>query len=315
MNTNLFKMIRSLATWMMLAVISAGMAFGQSAPLGSQDNPIKVMLVPTDGGTDAGTRADFEPVFNAVGRATDLHFDIRVGQSYGAVIEGLINDLVHVAFVGPVSYLQAKERDSAELLAVSVTNNASVYYAGIFTHADSPIKSLKDLKGKRVAFGDTSSTSSFTYQVAMMVREDIDPVRDLAEARLTGSHVNSLMALNEGLVDAACLSFDSFEKAINNGNVDAGKFRVLVRSDPIPNPPIVMNPRLNPEIKDKLRKAFGSVHQQPGINPEMIRGYGGKRVDRYDTEFTEEQFSVAAQALALVTDEIKREMVRKAASR
>lgn len=284
----------------------------QQARLGSVANPLNVMLIPADGGTESGTRADFEPVFNAVTRATDMHFTMRVGQSYGSVIEALVNNLVHVAFMGPVSYVQARDRKGAELLAVSVLGGESVYYAGIFAQTNSPMKTIRDLKDKRVSFGDTSSASSFTYQIAMMLREGMDPVKDLAAVRLTGSHANALMALKEGLVDAACLSFDSYEKAVNQKLIDPSKFKVLVRSEPIPNPPLVLNTRLPTEMKAKLRNAFDTVHTMPGISPEMIRGYGGKRVDRYNAKFTEEQFAPAANTLALVNDDIKAALIRKA---
>lgn len=284
----------------------------QQAQLGSAANPLNVMLIPADGGTESGTRADFEPVFNAVSRATGMQFAIRVGQSYGSVIEALVNNLVHVAFMGPVAYVQARDRKGAELLAVSVLGGDSVYYAGIFVQANSPMKTIQDLKNKRVSFGDTSSASSFTYQIAMMLREGMDPVKDLAAVRLTGNHANSLMALNEGLVDAACLSFDSYEKAVNQKMIDPSKFKVLVRSDPIPNPPLVLNARLPAEMKAKLRNAFDTVHTMPGVSPEMIRGYGGKRVDRYNAKFTEAQFAPAANTLALVNDDIKAALIRKA---
>lgn len=287
-------------------------ALAQQGALGSSGNPLNVMLIPADGGTESGTRADFEPVFNAISKSTGLNFTIRVGQSYGSVIEALVNDLVHVAFMGPVSYVQARDRNGAELLAVSVLKNESAYYAGIFVDADSPMKDIHDLKGKRVSFGDTSSSSSFTYQIAMMLREGMEPANDLAEVRLTGSHANSLMALNEGLVDAACLSFDSYEKAVNQKLIDPSRFKVLVRSEPIPNPPLVLNKRLPADMKAKLREAFNTVHTMPGVSPEMIRGYGGKRVDRYDATFTEEQFAPAANTLKLVNDDLKAALIRKA---
>ena len=59
------------------------------------------------------------------------------------------------------------------------------------------------------------------------------------------------------------------------------------------------------KLKAQLKKSFGEVHKAPGVRPEMVRGYGGKKVDRYDTTFTEAQFAKPAATLAKVTDEIK----------
>jgi len=291
-------------------------AFAQAPkPDGSAQRPLRVMLIPADGGTEDGTIADFQPIFNAVTRTTGIHFNIRVGQSYGAVVEAMSTGLVDVAFFGPISYLQARKRGGAELLAVAVTGGEAVYYAGIFVPRDSPLKTLEDLKGKSVAFGDVNSTSSFTYQVAQMLQAGMDPARDLGRVRMAGSHANSLAALTSGQVDAACLSFDSYIKAVESGSVDPSTIRVLVKSDPIPNPPIAMHPGLDADLRQKLRTAFNTIHEADGVTPDMIRGYGGRRVDRYDGFFSEEIFAKAGEALSAVTDDIKGAMLRRASER
>lgn len=287
----------------------------QTIPDGTADHPLRVMLIPADGGTETGTKADYQPVFNAITRMTDLHFTIAVGQSYGAVVEAMCNHLVEIAFLGPVAYVQAHERGCAQLLAVAVEKGESVYYAGIFAPQASAIHTLQDLKGKRIAFGDINSASSFTFQMAMMLDAGLDPAKDLGQIRMTGSHANSIAALEQGQVDVACLSFDSYEKAVREGVVDPSKFKVVAKSMPIPYPPLALNTRLPDGLKHRLKDAFNHVHTAPGITPEMIRGYGGKRVDRYNADFSESSFAVAAAKLALVSDEMKAEIIRRASQR
>lgn len=303
------------ALFFIFTVLCGAPALAQQTPDGSQARPLRVMLIPADGGTETGTKADYQPVFNAITRMTNLHFNITVGQSYGAVVEAMCNNLVEVAFFGPVSYVQAHNRKCAQLLAVAVEKGESVYYAGMFAPKNSVISKIQDLKGKRVAFGDVNSASSFTYQMAMMIEGGLDPVKDLAEIRMTGSHANSIAALQQGLVDVACLSFDSYEKAVREGAVDPAKIKVVLKSSPIPYPPLALNTRLPEPLKAKLKDAFNKVHTAPGITPEMIRGYGGKRVDRYNANFSEAEFNVAAQKLALVTDDIKAQIITRSAKR
>jgi phosphonate transport system substrate-binding protein len=290
-------------------------AGAQSLPDGSKDRPLRVMLVPADGGTDSGTKADFQPVFNAVSRMTNLNFDIKVGQTYGAVVEAMCNGLIDIAFYGPVSYVQANKRGCAQLLAVAVEKGESVYYAGMFTKAGSGIKGIEDVKGKRVAFGDVNSASSFTFQMAMLLDARIDPTRDLREVRMTGSHANSIAALSQGLVDVANASFDSYEKAVRQGAIDPKQVTVIAKSIAIPYPPLAMNTKLPEALKTQMKTAFNEVHKAPGVTPEMIRGYGGKKVDAYNANYPESEFNIAAQKLAMVTDEIKAEMLKKASAR
>jgi phosphonate transport system substrate-binding protein len=283
-----------------------------AADRGTKLEPLQVVLIPADGGTEDGTRADFQPVFNAVARATGLTFTLRVGQSYNAVVEAMCSGSADIAFFGPVSYVQARQRGCAELLAVAVEHGKSIYYAGILARADSDIATVADLKGKSIAFGDINSASAFVFPLAMILDAKLDPIRDLRSIRLTGSHANSLAALTQKQVDAASLSFESLEKAINQGVVSSRDIRVVARSVPIPNPPLGMNTKLSLEMKTKLKAAFGSIAQAPGVTPDMIRGYGGKRVEGYDPMFAEAQFDLPARMMVAVDDRLKGEILKKA---
>jgi phosphonate transport system substrate-binding protein len=73
-----------------------------------------------------------------------------------------------------------------------------------------------------------------------------------------------------------------------------------------------MNPGLDPGVKKKLRDGFASVHKAPGITPDQVRGYGGKKVDRYDVAYGDAEFMKTAQELDKV-EAIKDAVLRKAA--
>lgn len=284
-------------------------------PSASAEAPLRVVLIPADGGTESGTLHDYGPLFEAVGTLIGREFILRVGQNYGAVVEAMAAGQADIAFFGPASYLEARRRGAAELLAVAVENGASIYYAGIFVSRHSPAKNLTDLRGCSVAFGDVNSTSSFLYPVAMLLAAGLDPARDLGPVRLTGSHAQALTALAAGRVDAAAASFDSFQKAVREGAVDPKRVRLLARSEAIPYPPLALHPALSAATKTALRQAFRDVHRHPGIQAGMIRGYGGKQVERYDTDITDELFDRAAAQIAQVNDALKTALMRKAADR
>jgi len=76
-----------------------------------------------------------------------------------------------------------------------------------------------------------------------------------------------------------------------------------------------MNSKLTAELKTKLRTAFEGVAKAPDIKPEMIRGYGGAQVDGYDAHFPAERFDGAARKMALVSDALKGEILKKSAER
>lgn len=304
-----------LTTLIGATLVATVPASADSTHDGSKSRPLRVMLVPADGGTEDGTKGDFLPVFNAVTRTTGLHFDIKVGQSYGAVMEAICAKQTEIAFFGPASYIPVRDKGCAKLLAVAVHHGASVYYSGLFARADAPYKTAKDTKGARLALGDVNSTSSFIYPVAMLMDAGVNPSRDMKQVVITGSHANSLKAVAEGKADLSGASFDSFEKAVKQGAIDPKKVRVLAKSEPIPQPPLAMSTALPEGTQKKLREAFNTVHQAPGVTPDMIRGYGGSKVDRYDASFPESGMDSAGKKMALVDDQVKAEILKKAAQR
>ena len=287
-------------------------AFAVEMPDGSKNDPVRVIMVPAEIGS-RDTLSDYRPVFNAITKEYGIHFDLKLGASYAAAVQGLCNDQADIGWYGAVTYGQAREICGAELLAVDVKKGNSVYYSGIYTAKNSGVGDLAALKGHSLAVGDPNSTSSFNFPFAMVLAAGIDPARDLSKIVIAGSHTNSIAALKEGRVTAAAASFNAWEKAVKKGVIDPAKFKVLAKSEGIPNPPLAMNKKLAPELKEKIRLAFSEIHTK--VDPQFIRGYGGKTVDRYDTEYPLAKMLGALDKLSALTKRVKGEIIEKAGER
>lgn len=305
------KLTKTILT-VALLLFAASSSFASGLADGSKNNPLRVMLIPADGGSSDITE-DYRPVFEAITKHYGIHFKIMAGSSYGAVIEGMCHDQAEVAWFGAVSFGEAHNLCGAELLSVDVKKGQSVYYSGIYTRKDSGLNSLADLKNHSLALGDTHSTSSFNYPVAMMIAAGVDPAQDLSKIVIAGSHSNSISAMKEGRVDACAASFNSYEKAVKNKVLDPREFKVLAKSEPIPNPPMAMNTNLSPKLKATLKEAFNTIHTK--VEAGKIRGYGGKKVDRYDADYPVEQMLAALKKLSAVTPQVKEAMVEKSSQR
>lgn len=305
--------MRSIALLLPWVLLLAGCGPDGSATRdGSAERPLVVLLVPAESGR-SNLLDDYRPLMAAITRVHGIHFDMRMASSYSTVVEGMKAGQVDIAHYGAVSYRMARDAGAAELLGVAVEAGQAVYHAAIYARADSGITSLADLKGKRLATGDPNSTSSFNYPVAMLIDQGLDPARDLRIV-MAGSHSASLTTLEAGQVDAAAASVNAFEKLVREGTIDGTKFVEIARSEPIPNPPLAIWSGLDPALKARLRDVFGSIHTQPGVTPEMILGYGGKIADRYDTTITDAFIEPALARLAIVTDEVRADIVRAASA-
>ena len=122
------KLRKLLAAAIAAAMLSAPV-YAAKLPDGSKDNPLRVMMIPADTGTD-NILDDYTPVFNGITKHYGIHFDLRVGESYAAVVEGMCNDQTDIAWYGAVTFGQAKDRCGVELLAVDVKKGESSYFSG-----------------------------------------------------------------------------------------------------------------------------------------------------------------------------------------
>jgi phosphonate transport system substrate-binding protein len=104
------------------------------APLGTEQNPVKLALAPT---TDASKAlAAIEPLTRLLAAETGLRFKLSVPTSHPAVIEAMGTTNVDIAWVGPLGYLAARERVGAEPLLAGVRNGSMASVSRIMVRAD-----------------------------------------------------------------------------------------------------------------------------------------------------------------------------------
>jgi len=121
--------------------------------------------------------------------------------------------------------------------------------------AGGPVKTIADIRGKMVGFGDNASTSSHLIPRALLARNGLIGDRDYKYVHL-GAHDAVARAVQAGQVQAGGLSQEIFNRLVAKGTIDGAKVIVLAESDPIPNYPMVMQGDLAPPLKDAIRKSF-----------------------------------------------------------
>ncbi|RCJ21668.1 phosphonate ABC transporter substrate-binding protein [Nostoc sp. ATCC 43529] len=220
-----------------------------------------------------GREVEIEPQSKMIGRQTRqnteeiqnkqnaiaISLDFQIGKSYQEITDLLVQDKLDMAYLGPLSYLEAVDRGAKiEPLVTAIDKHTGEpwYRACIIVKQDSPIKTLKDLKGKRIAFVDKLSTSGYLMPLATFKKLGIDYKRDFYQVIYTGSHNKSLNALEDGIVDAAATNISSYFKQQKTGKLTPENSRVVWQSAPILNFPIVVSKKLPPELIQRLKQAF-----------------------------------------------------------
>ena len=144
---------------------------------------------------------------------------VSVSTNYNTIIEAMASKKVDVGFLPPTAYVLAKEKNAAEVILQAqrfgVNDDGTPsselvdYYKSLFiVKKDSNINSVKDLKGKKIAFQDVTSSAGYVWPAAMLMDNGIDPIKDVQGITLKG-HDQAVLAVLNGDVDAAAIFQDA----------------------------------------------------------------------------------------------------------
>jgi len=188
---------------------------------------------------------------------------LRIAGDYAAVIEGQRAEQIHVAYFGPASYARARMIGVKTTPFAIEVNKGGVkgYHAVFYVKANSPYQKVEDLKGKSIALVDPNSTSGNNVPRYAMDKMGIKPEDFFGKVVYSGSHVNAVMALNQGTVDMAANWWNNetdseLIRMADKGMVKREDFRIIFKSDQIVNSPIAYLDSLPADLKKKIEQAF-----------------------------------------------------------
>ncbi len=190
---------------------------------------------------------------------------MSVSTNYNTIVEAMKSKKVDVGYLPPTAYTLAHDQKAADLLLQAQRFGVKEdgwrkelvdsYKSEILVKKDSKIKSLKDLKGKKIALQDVTSTAGYTFPLAMLKNEaGINATKDMKIVNVKG-HDQAVISLLNGDVDAAAV-FNDARNIVKKDQPNVFKdTRILKLTQAIPNDTISVRPDMN-RVQEKLKKAF-----------------------------------------------------------
>ena len=242
-------------------------------------------IVPAENAS--GVTERYAPFVEYLSKELGTKVTLRVANDYAAVIEGQRNGSIHLAGYGPASYARAIVTGVAvEPFATTVNNDGTIgYYSVFYVKADSPYKTIDDLKGKNLGLVDPNSTSGNNVPRFALNKMKINPETFFGKVTYTGSHENAVIALAPGhrrrrrqLVERRH-RFQPHRAWPPRTWSKKDDFRIVYKSDLIPNSPFAFLANLPPDLKAAIVKAFNN-------SPTKAKAAFDKLSDGKDREFT-----------------------------
>ena len=187
---------------------------------------------------------------------------------YDGVIQGLLGGTLDFAELGASAYAKVylEDKDAVQPILTTIqTDGSTGYRAVMVARADSGIKTLADMKGKKLGFADPDSTSGYLIPVTSLPKDiGMDVKSYFASTGFGGGHEQLVLEVLKGTFDAGTTwasGVGDFNDGYSSGNlrkmVDKGVLKMddlveLWQSPLIPNGPLVVRASIDAGARQKI---------------------------------------------------------------
>mgnify|MGYP003663519059 CR=1 FL=1 len=200
----------------------------------------------------------WEPFIAHLETVTGKDVQFFAVQSNSAEVEAMRSGRLHIGgfSTGPTPY--AVNLAGAVPFAIMGSENGQFgYKLQVYTQADSDIKEISDMKGKRIAHTSPTSNSGNLAPRALFPDLGVVPDEDY-EVTYSGSHDQSMLGVVAGDYDAAPVASEVVDRMAERGLYDVADVRKIWESDPFPTTSYTMAHDLDPALQEKIKEAFFS---------------------------------------------------------
>ncbi|MBI4787856.1 MAG: phosphate/phosphite/phosphonate ABC transporter substrate-binding protein [Chloroflexi bacterium] len=203
-----------------------------------------------------GNVESYGDLLNYIGRKLNRRVELVQRQTYAEINDLVKSGNVDVAFVCTSAYVVGQREFGMELLVAPQVNGETVYYSLLIVAADSPARSMTDLRGKVFAFTDPMSLTGRVYPTSLVRSLDGPPEQYFARTFFTYSHDNAIRAVANKVADGANVDSLVYDYLVAREPSIGTRVRVIHRSPAFGIPPVVVNPNLSPQLKETLREVL-----------------------------------------------------------
>ncbi len=185
------------------------------------------------------------PLTDYLGRELGRPVTLKLSADLSKAADELASGNVDIAYLTPVAYIKAQRAGAARLVAKTVTRGEKSFRLMLVVRHDSPIKSVKDLKGKNFAFGDPAAI----LQRAVVVNAGLR-LEQLGSYKFIGHYDNIARGVANGDFDAGILKDTTAYEWERKG------LRILHASPHLPPYNIAVSKQVDEPTRNALRQAL-----------------------------------------------------------
>ncbi len=223
---------------------------------------IKIGLIPEQDIRKMAAR--YEPLAEYLSKKLDLKVTLIYLDNYGEVCDKFIYKQLDAAFFGSFSYALTRAKAGVEPIARPDYQGVSTYEGLIMVRADSGIKNVTDMKGKRLILVHQATYAGYLYPLYYFKEHKIDNLEAyFSKIIFAQSHDKAIFALLRGEADIAATKDLVYQRVIKENPDLEKKLVVLSASEPVPSNALCVSRELDPALKNKLKDALLNLNSDP----------------------------------------------------
>lgn len=210
-------------------------------------------------------KARFKLLGAYLGRKIGVPVEFTILSRYGNILERFEAEGMDGAFFGSFTGALAIERLGVVPLARPVNlDGSSTYHGHLFVRRDSGIRTVADLRGKRMAFVDRATTAGYVFPLAWLREHGIpSPDGFFSEYYFTGSHDAAIDAVLQRKADVGAAKHSVYDRVRKDDPRVDREIRILADSPSVPSNGLCVRRDLEPDLKEALRRALLDLERDP----------------------------------------------------
>ncbi len=147
-------------------------------------------------------------------------------------IEPMVKDgKIDFMLANPAFYVEMEKKYGVKAVATLINSRdgkaLNAFGGVILVRANSPIKTLADIKGKKFMCVKYSSFGGAQMAWRLFLENGIDPKKDFAVFAEGKKHDNVVLAVKNGVMDAGTVRSDTLERMAAEGKINMADFRII----------------------------------------------------------------------------------------